>query len=393
MYDDGGSMKLEPEYDSILNGEHGRIMAKAMETVVKYGEAFGAKKLVPIKSGHLAGTFGIGPYGAYINILEQIAAEGVKVKVPTTVNPRPGYDLNFLNRHIAFTKQEKLEKLLAAIGVTPNYSCVCYEKANVPSFGDRLAWAESSAVQFANSVIGARTNRNSLLMDVCCSLTGCAPEFGYLLDEHRRGQMLVRLNIKKMDAPALGYLLGKKVVDKVPVIEHFPFSRIELKNMGGSMAASGGVALFHVEGLTPEASDMKSVFDGPPKVTLTVTQDDLDSLRVRKHHMADMVVFGCPQMTCEEALAIAENFAGKKVRIPTWFCLVPDELAEFKKHELYGKALDAGVAVFDFCPSAALTLRIGKNHILTSSGKMFYYIAGTDYGTEEDCLRACGVIQ
>ncbi|HVN70867.1 MAG TPA: aconitase X catalytic domain-containing protein [Desulfomonilia bacterium] len=386
-------MKLEPEQESMRSGENGRIMAKAMETVVRYGEAFGAKRLVPIKSAHLAGTFGIGPFRAYLQILGQIASEGLKVRVPTTVNPRPGYNLNFINRRIAFPKQEPLEELLAAIGTTPNYSCVCYEKANVPSFGDRLAWAESSAVQFANSVLGARTNRNSILMDVCCAITGFTPEFGYLLDAHRRGQMLVKLDIKKMDAPALGYLLGERVVDKVPVLEHYPFSRIELKNMGGSMAASGGVALFHVEGLTPEAPGMNSVFDGPPETTITVTQEDLDSMRLHRPGKADMVVFGCPQMTCAEALGLAEKFAGKKARVPTWFCMVPHELALFREHVLYGKTLDAGVMVLEYCPLGALSLRLGKKHILTPSGKLLYYLKGADYGTEDDCLRACGVMQ
>ena len=385
-------MKLEPGQEVMLKGGNGPVMAKAMQTVVKYGEAFKAKRLVPIRSGHLAGSFGIGAFKVYIKILRQIADEGIKVRVPTTINPRPGHGLNFINRRIVLTKQDALDKLLSAIGVTPNYSCVCYEKANVPSFGDRLAWAESSAVQFANSVLGARTNRNSILMDVCCSLTGCAPEFGYLLDERRRGQMLVKLNIKKMDAPALGYILGTKVVDRVPVIEHYPFTRIELKNMGGAMAASGGVALFHVEGLTPEAPDMKSAFDGPPKTAITVTQEDLDSLRAQNPGIVDMVVFGCPQMTCAEAIAVAEKYAGKKTRIPTWFCLAPDELADFKKHDLYQKALNAGVTILDVCPLAALSIRLGKKHILTPSGKLSYYLEGAIYGNEDDCLKACGVI-
>ena len=145
-------MKLDPEQESILKGDNGRVMAMAMETVVKYGEAFGAKRLVPIKSAHLAGTFGIGPYRAYIQILRQIVSEGLRVKVPTTVNPKPGYDLNFINRRIVFTNQQSLEQLLTAIGIKRDYSCAfCYEKANVPSFGDRLAWAESSAVQFAKN--------------------------------------------------------------------------------------------------------------------------------------------------------------------------------------------------------------------------------------------------
>jgi predicted aconitase len=385
-------MKLDPEQEGILRGENGPVMAKAMETVVRYGEAFGAKRLVPIKSGHLAGTFGIGPYKAYIQILERIAAEGLKVRVPTSVNPRPGSELNFINRRMVFTNQKTLERLLEAIGITPNYSCVCYAKANVPAFGDRLAWAESSAVQYANSVLGARTNRNSILMDVCCSLTGFTPEFGYLLDEHRRARMLVKLKVARMDAPALGYLLGRLVVDKVPLIEHYPFSRIELKNMGGAMAASGGVALFHVEGLTPEAKDMQAVLDGPPDETITVTQEDLDALRNRSPAGADMVVFGCPQMTCEEAVMMAERFEGKKVRIPTWFCMVPDELAEFRRYGLYGKILDAGVTVSEYCPLAAFSLRLGKRYILTPSGKLLYYLKGAQYGTVDDCLKACGVI-
>jgi cis-L-3-hydroxyproline dehydratase len=384
-------MNLDQEQKNILRGENGRVMAMAMETVVKYGDAFSAKRLVPIKSAHLAGTFGMGPFHAYIKILQQMVTEGLKVKVPTTVNPRPGYDLNFINRRVVFTNQQTLEELLAAIGVIPNYSCVCYEKENVPSFGDRLAWAESSAVQFANSVLGARTNRNSILIDVCCAVTGFAPEFGYLLDDHRRGQLLVKLDIKKMDASALGYILGRKVVDKVPVIEHYPFTRIELKNMGGSMAASGGVALFHVEGLTPEAPDLKTVFDGPPKHTITITQQDLDDVRTRGAQDVGTVIFGCPQMTCEEALAIAGKFAGRKVTIPTWFCLEPGEFALFKTHSLYGKVIDAGITVSQVCPLAAFSVRLSKKHVLTPSGKLLYYLKGADYGNEEDCLKACGV--
>jgi len=383
-------MKLEPEQESILNGESGKALAKAMETLKVYGESFGAGRLVPIKSGHLAGTFAAAPYGGYYKILEQAAAEGLKVKVPTTLNPRPGHTLNLLNR-VVFMKQKRLDKLVADMGVTPNYSCVCYKDANVPDKGDVLAWAESSAVQFANSAIGARTNRNSILIDICSALTGLTPEFGYLLDENRRGQVLIKLDVNKMDPPALGYLLGQKVVDKVPVIEHHDFSWTELKNMGGAMAASGAVALFHVEGLTPEAPDMKTAFDGEPKSTITITQDDLDGVRSKKSGWADQVVFGCPQMTVEEASGLAENFAGKKVSKPTSFCLIPSEKIEFEKTELCGKAREAGVEVYDHCPVAALTVRVSGKNVLASSAKCYYYLDGSEYGTVEDCLKECGV--
>jgi len=383
-------MKINPEQESILQGESGHALALAMRTLVKYGEAFQAQRLVAIKSAHVAGTFGVSLFKGNYNILEQIVSDGIRVKVPTSCNPRPGYDLNIINR-ILLGKQNYLERCLQKIGVMPNYSCVCYDSVNVPAFGDRLGWAESSAVQFANSVLGARTNRNTINIDMCSALTGVTPEFGYLLDENRRGQLMVKLEIDRMDASALGYILGQKVVDKVPVVEHYPFTRVELKNMGGAMAASGGVALFHIEGLTPEAPDLKTAFDGKPESTITITQKDLDDLRTRRPERATSVVFGCPQMTYEEAMDLSGQFKGKKVRLPTWFCMIPEAKARFEKTEQGIGVMEAGVAIYDHCPLTALSVRIGNKHVLTSSGKCFYYLKGADYGTTDDCLEACGV--
>ena len=190
---------------------------------------------------------------------------------------------------------------------------------------------------------------------------------------------------------ALGYLIGQKLVDKVPVLEHHDFSRIELKNMGGAMAASGGVALFHVEGITPEAPDLKSVFDGNPEGTITVTQEDLDALRTNQPQRAGTVVFGCPQMTYEEACDLAVRFQGKKTKKRTWFCMIPDHLERFSKTDLYHGICDAGVECYSHCPLAALSVRLGGT-VLTPSGKLYYYLADTDYGTIDDCLRACGVM-
>ncbi|MFC1890163.1 aconitase X catalytic domain-containing protein, partial [Thermodesulfobacteriota bacterium] len=301
-------MKLEPEQESILRGESGRALALAMKTLVDYGDAFGAARMVPVRSGHLAGTFGALSFKAYYEVLDRLVAEGVKVRVPTTMNPRPGHKLGLVSR-VVFYKQAKLERNLEAIGVTPNYSCVCYEDDNRPGPGDFLGWAESSAVQFANSVLGARTNRNSILIDVCSAVTGVTPEFGYLLDENRRGRVLVKVAAKDIDVNALGFIIGREAVNRVPVIEHLDLDEIELKNMGGAMAASGAVALFHVEGLTPEAPDLKAAFDGhEPEETITITQKDLDDLRTDRPDHADMVVFGCPQMSFDEAVTLAGRF-------------------------------------------------------------------------------------
>ena len=383
-------MKLEPQHESVLKGESGQALALAMRTLVDYGDAFAARRVVPVASCHLAGSFGIGALGAYYEILDRMVADGLRVKVKTTVNPRPGHDQNLLNR-LPFSKQERLEQTLDKLGVTPNYSCVCYDSENVPSFGDYLGWAESSAVQYANSVLGARSNRNSCLIDDCSAVTGVTPEFGYLLDENRRGRLLVKLDVKQMDAAALGYILGRTVVNRVPVIEHYDFSRIELKNMGGAMAASGAVALFHVEGVTPEAPDLKTVFDGPPTETITIAQKDLDALRFRQLEAAGMVVFGCPQMTYDEALLLAPHFEGKRVTRRTWFCMVPESLRRFKARKEYAALLEAGVEMNTYCPLAALSFYFGKKPVLTCSGKLYYYLADTEYGNIEDCLRASGV--
>lgn len=384
-------MLLDKKQESIISGNEGKALGLALRTLVEYGKVFGAKRLVPIKSAHIAGTFGIIRFKSFYTVLKQMIYEGLKVKVLTTVNPRPGREFSIQNR-VAFFHQKDLERTLKTLGVINNYSCVCYDEKNIPSQGDVVAWAESSAVQYANSVLGARTNRNSLLIDVCSAVTGYTPEFGYLLDENRRGRLLVRLKIKKMDASALGYLLGKLVVDRVPVVEHYDFSRVELKNMGGAMAASGAVALFHVEGVTPEAPDFASVFDGKPEKEITITQDMIDELRYKGP--VDMVIFGCPQMTFDEIMELAPRFAGRKVKKPTIFFMVPDAYKRFMETGLYAKVKDAGVRLETCCPVSALTSLQGmfKKKIMTASGKTYYYLDGSLYGTVEDCLKACGVM-
>ncbi len=383
-------MKLTDEQAGILAGESGEALALAMKTVVEYGNAFRAPRLVPIRSAHLAGSFGVYLYRAYYRVLERLMAGGVKTAVPTTVNPDPGRTLNRINR-VLFRQQGTIQKMVHKLGVVPNYSCVCYEGANVPEQGDVVGWAESSAVQYANSVLGARTNRNSVLVDVCMAVTGFAPEFGYLLDENRRGRILVKHRIDSMDAAALGFLIGQKLVDRVPVIEHYAFSTIELKNMGGAMAAAGGVAMFHVEGLTPEAPDMKTAFDGDPEEVMTVTQKDLDALCSKEADQADLVVFGCPQMTYEEAVDMLHRFEGRRSARPVWFCLIPEALERFKENGAGTRAGQAGIELYDHCPLAALTVRVGRRRVLTSSGKLYYYLAGSHYGTVDNCLKACGV--
>ncbi|SHG78637.1 aconitase X catalytic domain-containing protein [Ferrimonas marina] len=391
------NMTLTPDQQAMLDGANGAALAKCLQTLVQYGEAFGAKRLVPIKSAHLTGSFKIFFYTAYYEIIQQLVADGVKVKVPTTLNPRPGYEYTPQNR-LVFRGQQWHESQLEALGIIPNYSCVCYRHHNIPEQGDVLGWAESSAIIYANSVIGARTNRNSIMVDICQAVTGLTPEFGYLLDENRRGQVRIKLDVDKMDAAALGFLVGKIAVDRVPVLDHHPFTLDQLKNMGAAMASSGGVTLFHVIGVTPEAPDEATAFGGnEPEETVTVTQAMLDELRTEHAIAKDakVVAFGCPQMTLEEVLELAPHFAGRKVKKRTLFHLIPAAYEQLEGRPEYQQLKDAGVELLQHCPLAGLSLRIGlgRKEVLTPSGKLYYYLEGTRYGNLEDVLAICGVME
>ncbi|RMF13429.1 MAG: DUF521 domain-containing protein, partial [Candidatus Dadabacteria bacterium] len=272
---------------------------------------------------------------------------------------------------------------------------VCYTEANVPERDDLLGWAESSAVIYANSVLGARSNRNSIMVDVCMAVTGLAPEFGLFFPENRRGQVLVRLDIEKMDDDALGYLIGKRVVDRIPVLTHWPFDTVQLKNMGAAMAAAGAIAMFHVEGVTPECPSLDAVFDDEPDETITITQADLDGLRAERpvQDRAGLVVFGCPQMTLAEVEQVGRHFVGKRVRKRTLFHVMPGDFEKLQQMPLFDELLKAGVEFHQHCPLAGLTVRLSprQKHVLTCSGKLHYYLQGADYGTLEDLLEQAGV--
>lgn len=391
--------ELTDSQREMLEGKEGEGLKLCMQTLVEYGRVFGAKRLLPIRSAHLTGSFRILTFSKYYEIIERLIAEGVKFKVPATVNPRPGYDYKWHNK-IAFLHQKQHEENLQKLGVTPNFSCACYDAINVPEKGDILAWAESSAVIFANSVIGARSNRNSIMIDICSAATGVTPDFGLLQVPNRKGNVHIKLEVDRMDAAALGFLVGKKVVDKIPVIDHYPFSKVEFKNMGGAMAASGSVGLYHVVGSTPEAATLEEAFQVESKdqmkniPVITITQKDLDSVRSKKEvqENSPIVAFGCPQMNYEEAMHIGSFFKGKKVKRKTLFHLIPNAYERFSQTDTYKDVLKAGVEVHQHCPLSGLTVRIGRQQVLTNSGKLYYYLHGTEYGTLDDVLKVAGVL-
>ena len=269
-------MNLTQEEQEILNGSQGETMAKIMKTVVEFGDIFGAKKLIPIThEGHLVTSFGIGLIKPLFSIMDEIIDAGIKSKVPFTVDPRPidykNVKCGLLNKlifsKIMYSQQKRYEEQLKKIGLRGenDFTCTCYldEVNNIPKYGDILCWAESSAVVYANSVLGARCNRNSGMLDIFSAILGKVPEFGLLTDEGRKADWIIELKTTKLpEAQILGSAIGLKVMEDVPYVigldkylgnELNDNAQSYLKDFGAATASNGAVGLYHIDGLTPEA--------------------------------------------------------------------------------------------------------------------------------------------
>ena len=261
-------MIVADDEKACLDGRRGDANRLAMELLVEVGRSFGAARLIPITSAHILGHFG-SLHQAGIDFLGHLVKGGGRCAVPTTVDPS---SVDF-DRWEKFRvpadyrdRQKKLADLVEALGVIPSWSCTPYCAFNVPRFGDNIAWAESSAVAFANSVIGARTNRTPFGLDICAAITGKVPEFGLYCDENRRGSILFEVTVTDMsdlDYHTLGAIVGRRSGFHVPVIKGVDprVSTDRLRTFGAGAASAGSVALFHMMGITPEAS-MADPFGG-----------------------------------------------------------------------------------------------------------------------------------
>ncbi|RLC70120.1 MAG: hypothetical protein DRI81_19530, partial [Chloroflexi bacterium] len=297
-------MKLSPQEQAMLNGNLGPGVRKAMEIVVALGRIFGARRLVKVESVQVAGVSYRNLGEAGLEFLNEWANQGARVRVPTTLNPA-GIDLRAW-REMGFSEsfahsQQAVVEAYRRFGIRPTCTCTPYLVGNAPGVGEHLAWAESSAVSYANSVLGARTNREGGPSALAAAITGRAAAYGLHLDENRRATLLVDVRCPvraTSDFGALGYLVGKAARNRVPyfvgleVVGHgLPVPL--LKALGAAMAASGAVALYHVAGVTPEA-DLPGILS-PDHETLIV--DDLrpayDALNSDAHQI-DLVWFGCP---------------------------------------------------------------------------------------------------
>ncbi|MBC7002763.1 aconitase X catalytic domain-containing protein [Photobacterium sp. BZF1] len=388
-------IKLNDEQQDILAGKQGKMVAKCFQTMLDIGETMGATRMVPTTFGHITGTFALAPFTGYYELLDKLVEEGCRVKVPTTTNPHPGREFSFLNRSL-YRPQIHHEECMSKLGVIQNYSCAAYFEENMPEFGSIGACGESSVVVYMNSVFGARTNIWGVLTDFYQSISGYTPEFGLLLDENRVGEVLFDISsLNNPDPDALGLFVGKRAVDRTPVITHHDFDKYQLKHLLSAANSTGAARLVHIEGVTPEAPDLKTVFDGhQPKEIIKVTQSDLDAMRSTKQVLdkTDVIVYGCPQMTLKEVLDLAPNFIGKFVKKRTLFSMMPRDFELLKHYPQYEQLQLAGIEIVPACPLTYLTAREKSlQNVLTDSGKLHYYLAGAEFASTEDTLRVAGV--
>ena len=418
-------MYLNEEQQAILNGSQGETMAKVMKTLVMFGDAFGAEKMVPVtsKHNHLVTSFGLKVMSPVYDLMQQLLDAGVKSGQTFSVDPRPldkNVPANFLQNlvfnKLMYTKQDFYEGQLKKLGLLSDdaFTCACYldQVGNKPEKGDILSWAESSAVVYANSVLGARCNRNSGIMDIMGSIVGYVPYFGLLTDEGRKATWIVKIETsKKPEAQLLGSAIGMKVMEDVPYViglDKWIGSELDdsactyLKDFGAATASNGAVGLYHIDNLTPEAKELGKALIAEGAKEYVITDSELE--RVKANYPVvwkdpdatpKLCFMGCPHMSLQQLkdwtdkVEAALKAAGNKtVLIPTVFTAPPKVLEEFNKTDYAARLKATGVITSYICPLMYMNNPLCKKMpVITSSNKLRTYTSARYY-TDDEILAA-----
>jgi len=422
MYD--YKMKLTDEQLSILKGDKGEVMAQVMETIVRFGDIFGAEELIPVthKDGHLVTSFGISMLKPLFRTMDTLIDAGIKTEGKFTMDPRPvdykNVPCNLLDKIVyslvLYSKQKSYEEQLEKVGLKDKngFTCTCYldEVGNTPKYGDILSWAESSAVVYANSVIGARCNRNSGMLELFGSIVGYVPNFGFTKDEGRKATWKVILKTTKIpEAQILGSAIGMKVMEEVPYVygldkylgnDLTDSVKSYLKDFGAATASNGAVGLYHIDGLTPEAKEFKEklIVENAKEYVI----DDQELERVYKSYPIMwkdidrepfMCFIGCPHLTYTQLInwshRLTEALAKENrttVKYKTVFTAAPDVVEKFKKTPEYQALINTKATISSICPlmytSNPLTK---KRNLATCSNKLRTY-SFARYYKEDDLL-------
>ena len=416
-------MFLTDEQQAILNGSKGETMAKVWKTLVMYGDAFGAEKMVPVTSKYnlLVTSFGLKMMKPVFDLMQQLIDAGAISQQQFSVDPRPldkNVPANLLQKLIfnkfMYSTQAEYEEQLKQLGLVSEdaFTCACYldQVGNVPGKGDVLSWAESSAVVYANSVLGARCNRNSGIMDIMGSIAGYVPAFGLLTDEGRKATWVVKVECKeKPEAQLLGSAIGMKVMEDVPYItgmekwlgtELTDAACAYLKDFGAATASNGAVGLYHIANLTHEANELGEglIAEGAQVYVI----DDAELKRVKDNYPVmwknpdakpKLCFIGCPHLSMEQlkdwtnrvekGLAAAGN---KKVQIPTVFTTAPAVKKAFMETEDAKRLEKMGIVLSDICPLMYMNNPLCKSMpVITCSNKLRTYTTSRFY-TEEEIL-------
>ena len=413
-------MKLTQEQQEILNGSRGETMAKVMETLVRYGELYNSDTMIPVtgKNNHLVTSFGLKALTPVYELMDQLIAEGAVSGTKFSADPRPldknvpsSFLQNIIFNHFMYSKQDFYEDQLQKLGLMEKdaFTCTCYmdEVGNIPKKGDILSWSESSAVVYANSVLAARCNRNSGIIDLMGAICGFVPRFGLLTDEGRKAKWSVEVHTtKKPEAQLLGSAIGMKVMEDVPYIKGLDKwlgsldddAKAYLKDMGAATASNGAVGLYHVAGITPEAVEQGEDLILPDAQVYVI--DDTELQRVYESYPViwknreatpKLCFMGCPHMSLHQLIDWTERVeqglkaaGNKKVVIPTVFTAAPAVIEKFNATPYATRLKETGVIVSYICPLMYMNNPLsGKIPVITSSNKLRTYTSARYYTDDE----------
>ncbi len=409
------SVKLSTRDEQLLNGQHGEAARMAMRILVRMADVQGAPEMMDVSQAHIDGCGLLSETG--LEFAETLAAKGGKVCIPTTLNMGPldlqnwkrfGVDEDFAAKAI------RQAKAYTDMGCIPTWTCAPYQSYLTPRFGQQIAWGESNAICYANSVLGARTNRYGDFIDICAAITARVPKCGLHLKQNRKGQILLRLvdidpAIMHSNAfyAVLGHLVGSLAEDKIPVIEGLSVdvSSDQLKAFCAAAASSGAVALFHAIGVTPEANTLEKAFqDQKPEQIIDINPSDLQKSRAdlstaTEGDKLDLVVLGCPHFSFDEfreltRLMRAQTEKGKtlhpNVKVVVISCQT--SYALLQRSDFLDVLTDFGVEVtLDTCIFHTPMVSPDTKVIMTNSGKCAYYAPGqlgvqVAFGSMAECV-------
>lgn len=405
------TLHLSSQDQRMLDGRAGPAPRMAMTILARMASVYGATELLDISGAHIDSSLYIGDAG--LEYAERLAELGAQVRVPTTLNVSGVDESHWHEWAVPRAWAEKAHRQMVAyqsMGCTPTWTCAPYQTEWRPRFGQQIAWGESNAIAFANSVIGARTERYPDLLDICCAITGRAPAAGLHLTENRRATLLLRLAdippaLQAHDSfyPVLGHLMGKLAGERVPVLDGFCVGPTEdqLKALAAGGASSGAVALFHIAGVTPEAATLDEALQhqAPAQVmeiTLPHLRQARRELTTRAGAALDMVVLGSPHFSLAEFAALAPLLDGRTrhpdVRFLVTTSRMMSMLAQRAGH-LDALRAFGGELTVDTCILTTPMLPPAIKRIMTNSAKYAYYSPGmleTDvtFGSLEDCVNS-----